>query len=246
VKIAVLSTPTKHHTYFINCLAEHADIVGIFYERRRITKPFPIGPFFAAEEDAFENRFFDSAHGGTAPTLPETLSRRVVEVDDVNQPGVAEHLAALAPDLVVVFGTGRLGQRVLAVPRWGCINVHRGLTQYHRGLDSDLWAIHQGRLDQIGVTIHYVDADLDTGDILAQETVAIGPSTEIFHLRFLTSVVATRLVIDVVGRIRAARTRIPGRPQNERGRYFSAMPLATKHEALQRFLALRPSGERAA
>ena len=41
--------------------------------------------------------------------------------------------------------------------------------QYYRGLDSDLWAIYHRDYKNIGVTIHMVDSELDTGEILYQE-----------------------------------------------------------------------------
>ena len=47
--------------------------------------------------------------------------------------------------------------------KFGLINVHRGIINKYRGLDSDLWAIYHKDLDNIGVTIHKVDENLDTG-----------------------------------------------------------------------------------
>lgn len=235
MRVVVLSTETRHHTYFLNKLYPRFNIAAVVYERRRLKKDYPTGPFFADEEDAFEERFFDPALGGVAPTLPEELQKRVVQVHSVNQTGMAAYLAVLAPDIGITFGVGRVKPDVFAVPRWGTINVHRGIPQDYRGLDSDLWAIYEGRFDKIGVTVHYVDADLDTGPVLLQERVPILAEDEIFHLRYKTSVVATRMVMAVLERMEALGGPVRGVPQSAAGPYYTAMPLEKKVEALRRF-----------
>ena len=51
MKVLILSTNTKHHTYFINKIAQHYDICGIVYERKVLKKDYPTGPFFDNLED---------------------------------------------------------------------------------------------------------------------------------------------------------------------------------------------------
>jgi methionyl-tRNA formyltransferase len=235
MNVVILTTPTKHHTYFINQLERHCDIVGLIYERRRLNKDYPTGPFFEAEESAFEEKFFDPLFNGTSRHLSHELMKRMVEVHSVNQHGVPSLIEALAPDLVLSFGVGVIKPVIFSIPRWGTLNIHRGLTQWHRGLDSDLWAIYQKSFDQIGVTIHYVEEKLDTGPILAQERVAIEPADEIYHLRYKTTVAATRMMIDVLAQFAQAGGRLPGLPQQSLGPYFSAMPLDLKMKACEIF-----------
>jgi len=235
MRVVVLSTETKHHTYFLNRLQSQYEIVGILYERRRLQKSYPTGPFFVDEEDDFEDRFFDPAFEGAAAEIPESLQKRVIEVHDVNQPGVSEYISVLQPDVIITYGVGLVKPHVFEVARWGCINVHRGIAQRYRGLDSDLWAIYEENFDDIGVTIHYVDADLDTGDILAQERLRLTKDDEIFHLRYLTSVLATRLVEEVLQRIQSNNGAVTGEVQGEHGPYYTAMSLQEKRVALGRF-----------
>jgi len=235
LRVAVLTTQTKHHTYFLNKLATEFDLVSIYYERRRLNKAYSTGPFLDAEEDAFEELFFDTAAGGVSRDLPEAVSRAVVELHSVNRQGVAEHLSANKPDIAITFGVGRVMPSVFEVPRWGTLNVHRGITQRYRGLDSDLWAIHEGNFDQIGVTIHFVDAQLDTGSIVAQRFVPIEPGSALHHLRYKTTLVATELVIDSLQTTNRERRPPEAKPQTELGAYYSAMPLETKFKALERF-----------
>jgi methionyl-tRNA formyltransferase len=84
-------------------------------------------------------------------------------------------LRTLAPDLIAVAAYGQiLPPAILALPRFGCLNVHASLLPKYRGAAPIQWAILKGET-QTGVTIMKMDAGLDTGDILAQEAVTIAP-----------------------------------------------------------------------
>lgn len=80
---------------------------------------------------------------------------------------VAE-LAALKPDLLVVIAYGLiLPQRILTLPRLGCINVHASLLPRWRGAAPIQQAIFSGDRET-GVTIMQMDIGMDTGDKLAE------------------------------------------------------------------------------
>ncbi|WP_343564219.1 MULTISPECIES: formyltransferase family protein [Kiloniella] len=239
LRVVLFTTPTKHHTYFINRLRKSCHFSAIVYERKKLSKPFATGPFFLQEEDRFEDRFFDPDYNGVSSELAKEDEEKIVSVHDVNQTGLAHYIEALQPDLGISFGTGKIKPDVFSVPRLGTINVHRGLTQYHRGLDSDLWAIHQDAFDQIGVTIHSVDAELDTGHILRQDTMPLSPEDEIYHIRYKTSVMATDMVEDVLKEATSHNAIISGKPQLKKGPYFSAMTLEQKMEAADKFTAFK-------
>jgi methionyl-tRNA formyltransferase len=109
----------------------------------------------------------------------------VLQPQRAREPGFADALGELRPDLVVVAAFGQiLPERVLALPRSGCINVHTSLLPKYRGAAPIQWAILNGE-EETGVTIMKMDAGLDTGDILAQATTPIGPedTSETLHER---------------------------------------------------------------
>src|SRR5256885_8399785 len=84
---------------------------------------------------------------------------------------VAPLLRGLAPDLVVCDGFDwKLPQEALDVPRLGSINQHPALLPRHRGPIPMAWALREGD-GVFGVTWHRMDADFDTGPILAQATI---------------------------------------------------------------------------
>lgn len=85
--------------------------------------------------------------------------------------GIERLLRAYAPDLVVCWGfPWRIPPVALEVPPLGSINCHPALLPRHRGPIPLAWALRDGD-GQFGVTWHRMDAELDTGPILAQATV---------------------------------------------------------------------------
>jgi len=233
--VLILSTEANHHLYFINKMFEQFDIVGVVYERRRLAEDYPTGPFFVNEEACSEDKFFDVSIGGVSGELPESLMKRMIEVHSVNQPGMAAYIQALEPDVGITYGVGPVDPVIFSIPRWGTINVHLGISEEHRGLDSALWAVYCQQFDQIGVTIHHVDEGLNTGDILAQERVSIEPSDEIYQLRYKLAIVATRLMKSVLSEFAQAGGMVQGKPQKQRGSYYSAIPLDEKYQAFKNF-----------
>ncbi len=89
------------------------------------------------------------------------------------------------PDLIAVAAFGQiLPQSILALPRYGCLNVHTSLLPKYRGAAPIQWAMLNDEPDT-GVTIMKMDAGLDTGDIVTQATTPVRPedTAETLHDR---------------------------------------------------------------
>lgn len=85
-----------------------------------------------------------------------------------NIEGLALALEGYRPDLLIVFGFAwKLPRSVLDIPRLGAINVHVSMLPEYRGPAPLLWAIRNGD-STAGITIHRMDEDFDTGNVLAQ------------------------------------------------------------------------------
>ena len=117
-------------------------------------------------------------HGPSAGVPVETVPSRSVFVT----PGFHERIAALAPDVIVVACfPWRVPRSIREIARFGCVNVHPSLLPDGRGPEPVFWAFRRN-LRTTGVTIHRMDDGLDTGPILAQEVVGIGPDATIVTL----------------------------------------------------------------
>ncbi len=88
---------------------------------------------------------------------------------------LAAELSGLRPDALVVAAYGRiLGTDLLRLAPFGSINVHGSLLPRWRGAAPIQWAVASGDRET-GVTIMQMDEGLDTGDILLQRAIPIGP-----------------------------------------------------------------------
>lgn len=85
-----------------------------------------------------------------------------------------EQIRALAPDILVVVAYGRiLPDDILALPRYGAVNVHGSLLPRYRGAAPIQWAVLNG--DRItGVSTMYLASEMDTGDVIYTAKTEIG------------------------------------------------------------------------
>lgn len=107
---------------------------------------------------------------------------RVLVTPDAGTTAFVERVRALAPDLLVSwFWTKRLPMALVRAARLGGIGVHPSLLPRHRGPDPTYWAIASGD-KETGVSVHRIEEEYDTGDVLAQERLAIDPAWNAWEL----------------------------------------------------------------
>ncbi len=153
---------------------------------------------------------------GLKLTLPpvkleaQKLGLRVFQPEKLNEPETLKVIAEVHSEVLVVVAYGRiLKEQYLALPPKGCINVHPSLLPKYRGPAPIQHAILNG--DQItGVTTMFMDAGMDTGDIILQWEVPIDPDDTFGTLSQKLSEVASELLIETLDLIeRGEAPRIP-------------------------------------
>ena len=93
----------------------------------------------------------------------------------IRAPEAEEQVRSLAPDAVVIVAYGQIiPARLLSIPRLGWINLHASLLPKYRGAAPANWAIANGE-SITGNTTMRIDAGMDTGDMLLQQELTIGP-----------------------------------------------------------------------
>ena len=127
----------------------------------------------------------------------------IIQPVKVKAPEVVEQLAALKPDLIVVVAFGQiLSQKILDIPRFGCVNVHASLLPKYRGAAPIEWAIINGET-VTGITTMKMNAGLDTGDILLQSEVQIGAEMILPELRKSLMTVGADLLLNTLDKLQA-------------------------------------------
>ena len=121
----------------------------------------------------------------------------------IREPEAVETLRTYQADIFVVAAFGQiLSEEILAMPKYGCVNIHASLLPKYRGAGPIQWAIINGE-KITGVTIMRMDKGLDTGDMLFQKEVAIAPDETADTLHDKLAEAGARLIVEALAKIEA-------------------------------------------
>jgi methionyl-tRNA formyltransferase len=122
-------------------------------------------------------------------------------------------LRALAPDVIVVSAYGQLlPKAMLELAPFGCINVHPSLLPKYRGAAPIQWALWNGETET-GVTLIQLDEGEDSGPVLRQQAVAIGPDETAPVLGARLAALGGEMLVAVLASL--GETRPPATPQED-------------------------------
>lgn len=198
--------------FAVPCLAalyEHCDVIGVVTQpdkpRGRGQKLVP-SPVKAWAE----------AHG-----LPVWQPKRIKEED------FTAFLEEQKPDLMVVVAFGQiLSQRILDIPPYGCINVHGSLLPRYRGAAPMQWCVIDGE-KKTGITTMFMDAGLDTGDMLLKAEFPIGPDTTLDEVHDGLMALGAKVLIDTLEELSAGT--LKRIPQTGESNYAPMLTKETGH-----------------
>ena len=154
---------------------------------------------------------------------------KVYQPDKVRDPAFINTLTSLNPDIIVVAAFGQLlPPAILSLPHYGCVNVHASLLPAYRGAAPIHRAVINGE-QETGVTIMQMDKGLDTGDILLQEQITIGPEDTVGYIHDRLAELGARLLTKALNLIRQGL--IYPEPQQESKSTYATM-LTKKDELI--------------
>jgi methionyl-tRNA formyltransferase len=220
---AILLTSTfRRHVFVANAAASECDLVGVWQEEKSFR---PERYANNADDEAVIQRHFAARDESEAQYFAADDRVRLAARDvhllapgACNDPAAVERMAALAPDVVLVFGTGILRDPLLSTFEGRIINIHLGLSPYYRGAGTNFWPLVNREPELVGATIHYIDAGIDTGPILAHARPAIARGDGPHDLGNKTIAAAARTLL------RAAAAHVAGAacpvPQWDEGRLY--------------------------
>jgi methionyl-tRNA formyltransferase len=173
-KIIVLTGAELRHTFFRKWVAASADVtvsqtycegaeksIGAIVEAEAENR-LRISHLRAREqsEEDFFRLFVDYAADRSNPVfLPK---------GEINSEENTRQIIEAKPDLIVAYGCSIIREPLLSVFPHKIVNIHLGLSPYYRGSGTNYWPLVNGEPEYVGATFMYMDAGVDTGEIIHQ------------------------------------------------------------------------------
>ena len=194
VKTVIFTRTGFHHTSFINRLQERFEIACVVREAypeqpkknmllSSLRSLFRENSKKQLSDEQFLKKFAEKFSAGFRyhPMLKDYLRAHFdVMVEQkgtnylnigsggINSPELSEFLKSIKPDIIAVLGSSVIRQEMISLPAATMMNIHSGLSPYYRGTWSYGWPVVNREPEYIGVTVHHVNAGIDTGDIIYQ------------------------------------------------------------------------------
>lgn len=166
------------------------------------------------------NRFRE---GGT-PYSPKAIAQQnTIEYqhcNDVNSDSYLEYVESLAPDVILsVAATQRFDPDLYTLADECAINIHSSLLPEYRGLFPSFWMLLNDE-QQTGVSIHYIDDEFDSGDLLVQKQYPIEEDDTVHSLNTKAAEAGSPLLVEALEQIRTDSVD-PSPLNTDDGSYYS-------------------------
>lgn len=233
MKIVVLTNGSKHGLEIIRQLKHvEIDLQCIILEKKILRKKeldvfksklgkaafaIPLIPF----KNSFYRVFRKFKYVDTSARTLKNYCKVVHEVPNLTGKKCETILSSINPDVIVLGGSRIIKENILCIPRVGTLNAHPGMLPYYRGLDVIKWALYNG--DKIGVTVHFVNSEIDSGSICIQEELQLDKNTSIQTIKDQAIKVSGRLMSKVVSEIDKFGEIVTSPNDLSKGAYYKTM-----------------------
>lgn len=208
MRLIILTSNQLRHKYFSNRLIENFNVVSIFSEEKSFnpkdkkiikekTKNKKEKIFwqwhFNLRDKAEKFYFSDDIKFKINPRLIINIPK-----GKINNEIYVEKIKKLKPDIIAVFGTSLLKEKIIDICPEKIINMHLGLSPYYRGSAANFWPLYDNKLEYVGVTIHFLDKGIDSGNIIHQGRPEIENGDNQHTIGCKTIIVGTQLMIKAI------------------------------------------------
>ncbi|MFH1894731.1 MAG: formyl transferase [Patescibacteria group bacterium] len=238
MRLAILTSNQLRHKYFANRLIEKFNVVGIFSEEKSFDpnnketikekiknqKEKTLWRWHFNLRDAAEKFYFVN------DTEFKINSRLIINIPkgEINNEAYVKKIKKVRPDIIVVFGTGLLREKIIDICPKKIINMHLGLSPYYRGSATNFWPLHDDKPEYVGVTIHFLDKGIDSGDIIHQGRPEIKVGDNQHSIGCKTIIVGTQLMIKTIEQ--CMKNKLKSFPQNkEKGKLYFRKDFSIKN-----------------
>jgi len=148
------------------------------------------------------------------------LKAEFIRVKNVNSPEFVKKIAEINPDLCICGDFAKIiGKEILAIPKFGSINLHPSLLPKYRGLAPQHFPIINGDT-KTGVTVHFMDENIDTGNIIVQKEIPISNDMYVSDLLVKWQEIYQTIVNEAVSLVLSGEK---GKKQDEVGSFYGRL-----------------------
>ena len=172
--IVLLTSTQRRHRYFVERLHSQFPIAAVFTESFSYPEPQAATAeearawdWYFTRRAEYEKRVF-----GPGPSLPAANPPAEISIPKgkLNAPETLDAVARHRPGFLALFGTGLLSREFIGRFPDRLFNLHAGLPTHCRGSGCNFWPVHDGHPEQLGAAIHRVDAGIDSGTVILEDT----------------------------------------------------------------------------
>jgi len=229
MRIVLLTTGAVRRRYFVEKIGKRFPIERVLIETRNSPPPIPTDHPSDEARKARERSYW---YDGTPPTFTDIAETQFYE--NLNDPDALHTMQEIKPDVMLVYGTGKLSHSVLDICPNGCLNFHNGDPEKYRGLDCHLWPLYHRDFDALQMTLHKIETSLDTGDIVDRRPVPLYTNMPLADLRRTACEISVEMAVAALNGFQKI-DKFKATAQRQNGRYYSYMPAVLKDICIRNF-----------
>lgn len=175
MRIVILTGSELRHSYFRLRLAEDSRIKVIQSICESVTGNVQSKVHSTRDKNNLRIKHLKNREETEAYFFNEYLSNTkdnsnplFIEKGSINETSIVNYIIQENPDVIVAYGCSIIKSELLVVFKSRIMNIHLGLSPYYRGSGTNFWPFVFKELEYVGVTFMYMDAGIDTGEIIHQ------------------------------------------------------------------------------
>lgn len=221
MNLAILTSDQNRHKWLAHQLLISGHCIKLLVSEKRLLPKSQGGPDSDLIEAHFksfietEEFFFPKA-----TNFPNEIHELITTCSGgLSNPYIQNKIINSNVDYIVVFGSSLIREPLLSAYSGRMINLHQGLSPYYRGSGTNFWPFYNNEIEYVGVTLHFIDKGIDTGEMIAHARPDIQPGDDQYIIGCKTiqsSVDLLLKALDILEQGNVLKTRI----QHEKGKLY--------------------------
>lgn len=175
-------------------------------------------------KDVLDRIFLYKIFNG-AKSIKSICSKNNVNYRVLANPNTTEYIEYLKSneiDLIISYSAPIIFKKqLLNTPKHGCINLHCSMLPKYSGLMPSFWVLYKNE-QYTGVSVHYMDSEIDNGKLLNQKIVEIPDEISIFNLISLTKNIGGEIMCNTITQICQGKHQV--KPNKQEKEYYYSWP----------------------